>query len=158
MHGNHPELRRLIHDNLWVVISFAFAQPRIQKIMSARIKGSWPPLEKTVSEVAELRADRALIEMATQLRVLDDTHKIAEWQKNRPNPWPLGEVTQIGGKIEPLWFRDFTNKVLHAEKYEWNLSKEDDPRITIYPHDGLRWVSAEVNVVGMMMFVGEIAF
>lgn len=158
MRGNHPELTRLVHDNLWIVISFAFSRPQIEKVMAARIKGSWPPLEKTVHEMAELKADRALLEMATQLRVLDDTFKIGEWQMVREHAWPLGEVTQANGKIEALWFRDFTNKVLHAASYEWDLAIENEPKILIHPIDGERWKSAEVSVTALMMFAGELDF
>jgi hypothetical protein len=158
MRGNHPELTKLVHDNLWIVISFVFARPRIDKVMAARIKGTWLPLDKNVREMAEVRADRALLEMATQLRALDDRFKLAEWQKTREHPWPLGEVTQKNGEVEALWFRDFTNKVLHAASYEWDLSKDEDPKIIVHPIDGERWARAEVNVIALMMFVGELSF
>jgi hypothetical protein len=34
-----PEITRLIHENLWIVISFAFGQPAIAKFVDARFKG-----------------------------------------------------------------------------------------------------------------------
>jgi len=85
MHSN-PELLRLIHDNLWTVISYAFGRPKIEKVMAANIEGSWPPLEKNVRETAEVRADRALLEMATQLRAADHVYKIDEYQKDAVAP------------------------------------------------------------------------
>jgi len=45
-----PEITRLIHDNLWVVISFAFGQPAIAKFaVEPRFKGEWKYLNKTIS-------------------------------------------------------------------------------------------------------------
>ncbi len=35
-----PEITRLIHENFWIVISFAFAQPVVAKVIKANSKAS----------------------------------------------------------------------------------------------------------------------
>ena len=65
--------------NFWIVLSFAFAQPVIGKLIEQRFKGEWKYLHKSVYENAEQRADRALFRMATQLRVLDDAEGLNEY-------------------------------------------------------------------------------
>lgn len=58
-----PEITRLIHDNFWIVVSFAVARPRIAKVVDEKFLGEWKYLNKSIHEFAEIRADRALLEM-----------------------------------------------------------------------------------------------
>ena len=106
-----PEITRLIHDNFWIVLSFAFAQPVIGKLIEQRFKGEWKYLHKSVYENAEQRADRALLEMATQLRVLDDAEGLNEYFRQVQRA-PLGVVVQGDGATTELHFRDMTRTYL----------------------------------------------
>ena len=36
-----PKIARLIDEDFWIVLSFAFSQPIVGKIMDQRLKGSW---------------------------------------------------------------------------------------------------------------------
>ena len=76
-----PEITRLIHENFWIVTSFAFSRPVITKIVDQNFKGEWKYLNKSIHEMSEVRADRALLEMATQLRVLDDAQNLSDYFK-----------------------------------------------------------------------------
>ena len=91
-----PEITRLIHDNFWIVLSFAFGQPAVGNVIDKEFKGEWKYLHKSVYERAEIRADRALLEMATQLRVLDDAEDLNEFFKQRSDR-RFGEVIQPDG-------------------------------------------------------------
>jgi hypothetical protein len=134
MHKKTPEITRLIHDNLWVVISFAFGRPAIAKFVDERFKGEWKYLNKTIYERAEIRADRALLEMATQLRVLDDTEKLSSYfAQVKPNP--MGVVVQGDGSKTDLHFRDLTNKIIHAEKFEWQISGTHNPKVICHSNE-----------------------
>jgi hypothetical protein len=144
-----PEITRLIHENLWIVISFAFGQPAIAKFVDARFKGEWKYLNKTVYERAEIRADRALLEMATQLRVLDDAEQL-----NSHFTQTMGVVIQGDGSKTELHFRDLTNKIMHAEKFEWELSDPDNPKVLCHSNDPARWKSAEINLTTLMALIG----
>src|SRR5471030_1720227 len=65
----------LIHENMSVVVMFAFGEPPARDAMN-RFKGEWKYLSKMIYQVSEARADRALLEMGTQLRILDDREDI----------------------------------------------------------------------------------
>jgi hypothetical protein len=150
-----PGITRLIHDNFWIVLSFAFARPVIGKLMDDRFVGEWKYLRKSVYELAEIRADRALLEMGTQLRVLDDQEKLS-YIFEQVKPPPFGTVTQADDTITDLHFRDMTNKIMHAASFEWNLSTPEDPSIICLPHDSARWKRAQINLVAVMGFMGTL--
>jgi hypothetical protein len=148
-----PEITRLIHENLWIVISFAFGQPVITNLVDSRFKGEWKYLNKTIYERAEIRADRALLEMATQLRVLDDAEKLNAYLSQTKRE-PLGTVIQGDGIKTDLHFRDLTNKIMHAEKFEWALSDPNNPKIVCHSNDLARWQKAEIDLVSLMALIG----
>jgi hypothetical protein len=153
MQKKTPEITRLIHDNLWVVISFAFGRPAIAKFVDKRFAGEWKYLHKTIYERAEIRADRALLELATQLRVLDDAEKLSSYF-SQVKPQPMGVVVQGDGSKTDLHFRDLTNKIIHAEKFEWELSDPNNPKIICHSNDVKRWKSAEIDLTALMALIG----
>jgi hypothetical protein len=145
------EMTKLIHENLWIVASYAFAQPAIEKVLKAQFQGSWAPLHKTIYTNAEKRADRALLEMATQLRVLDDAKSLSATLKIA-----CGRVTKANGKVAELSFREMANKVIHGTGYEWRLSDPIGPTVVITPSKPDLWTSAEISVVAVMAVVGAL--
>jgi len=152
-----PEITRLIHENCWIVVSFAFGQPVIGKLIARNFKGEWKYLHKTVYELSEIRADRALLKMATQLRVLDDHEKLNESFK-LSGMWPLGKVIQADDTTTELHFRDMTNKIMHAASFEWHLADPENPLVICHPHDSTRRKAAEIRMVAVMGLVGSLMF
>ncbi|HWA69150.1 MAG TPA: hypothetical protein VG821_04870 [Rhizomicrobium sp.] len=150
-----PEITRLIHENFWTILAFAFGRPIVAKVIADRFKGEWKYLNKTVYERAEVLADRALLEMATQMRILDDAEKLSDRYKVLGSP-ALGEVLQADGNKTPLYFRDMTNKVIHAAVFQWELSNSHDPKVICLPHDGERWKSARLDIVPLMSVIGSL--
>jgi hypothetical protein len=151
-----PEITRLIHDNFWIIISFAFARPVVDRVIDKHFLGEWKYLYKSVAEYAEIRADRALLEMATQLRVLDDAENLTEVFKQAKRP-PLGHVVQADGTRTDLHFRDMTNKAMHGTRYEWRL-EGDKPKIIVHSDQPDRWQYAEISIIALMSLVGGLAF
>jgi hypothetical protein len=151
-----PEISRLIHENFWIVLSFVFAQPAIGDVIKQKFEGEWKYLHKSVYENAEIRADRALLEMGTQLRVLDEEQGLNEYFKRAKRP-PLGEVIQADGTRTELHFRDMTNKIMHGTYYEWRLGT-DDPKIVIVSDQPTRWQTAEISVISLMALIGGLMF
>ena len=151
-----PGITRLIHDNFWVVLSFAFAQPAVDRLLDNKFKGEWKYLRKSVYENAEIRADRALLELATQLRVLDDEQALNDFFKQTQHPG-FGEVVQGDGMRTTLHFRDMTNKVMHGTRYEWRLG-DDNPIIVIHSNQPDRWQIAELSIIRLMGLIGQLMF
>lgn len=108
--------------------------PHLSKLLDKRFKGEWKYLRKSVYELAEIRADRALLEMATQLRVLDDQQNISEYLRQTKSP-RIGTVVQADGSETDLHFRDMTNKLIHASRFEWDLSDPDAAKIVCMPSE-----------------------
>jgi hypothetical protein len=153
MQKNTPEITRLIHDNLWVIISFAFGRPAIANFVANRFMGEWKYLAKTIFEVAEIRADRALLEMATQLRVLEDEEKLSTYFSETKRT-PLGTVIQGDGTATELHLRDFTNKVIHARSFDWAMSDTENPKVICHSADVRRWEKAEIDLAALMALIG----
>lgn len=150
-----PEITRLIHENFWIVLSYALAQPRARKLLEDKFKGGWEILNRSIYELAEIRADRALLEMATQFRVLDDDQDLSGYLK-MVEAEPLGTVTQADGTATPLHFRDMTNKVVHGSRFEWILN--DEPSVVCHSGEPTRWLKAEIKIVPLMALVGVLLF
>jgi hypothetical protein len=148
-----PEITRLIHDNCWIVMSFAFGQPVVAKIIQTKFHGEWKYLRQSAYELSEIRADRALLEMATQMRVLDDKEGLNDYFR-QTGKTPFGFVIQGDGTKTDLHFRDMTNKLIHSASFEWNLADPENPIIVCLPHDKERWVRAEIQILAIMAFVG----
>ena len=148
-----PEITRLIHDNFWIVLSYVLAQPPARELLEGKFKGEWKYLNKLIYERAEVRADRALLEMATQLRVLDDAQNLSDYLKKTGHQ-PFGTVTQLDSSVTDMHFRDMTNKVMHAAAFQWSLG--DDPSVVCHPHDKERWAIAEVKILPLTAFIGQL--
>jgi hypothetical protein len=109
----------LIHENFSIVMAFAFSQPSIRTLLDNRFHGRWRYLRRSLHGLAETRADRALLELAIQVRALDDAAGLS-------HSLPFGKVTQSDGSATELYLRDMTNKIMHASRFEWVFT---DPEI-----------------------------
>ena len=152
-----PEITRLIHENFSTVLYFAFGQPVIGAVIKAKFVGECKYLNKTVYERSEILADRALLEMATQMRVLDDAEGLSESFKQF-GTFAFGEVIQSDGTKTPLYFRDMTNKVMHASSFKWDVSAPNDPKIICLPHDEGRWKEAHVDIIALMSLMAQLMY
>jgi len=121
---NPYELVRHAQENFGAVLMFAFGQPAAGVVINEQFKGEWKFLNKLVYEVSERRADRALLEMAVQLRALDELNDWSKSYQQRKMP-SLGTVIQGDGSKTDLYFRDMTNKIIHAggSGGNWRTSK-----------------------------------
>jgi len=151
-----PEITCLIHDNFWIVLSFAFARPVIGRIINEKFKGEWKYLHKAIYENAEIRADRALLELGTQLRALDGEQALNDIFKQTHQP-AFGEVIQGDGARTEMHFRDMTNKIIHGSHYEWRLG-DDNPMIVIHSNEPQRWQTAELSIIRLMGLIGQLMF
>ncbi|WP_227340131.1 hypothetical protein [Sphingopyxis sp. P8] len=121
------EIARIIRRNLQVVLTFGY--------QSAVTSGGM-----------EVEADHALAEIASDLRLLDDMLGLAERLKDSGYP-PLGIVVQADGERLDLHFRDMTNKVMHAGRFDWTHG--DSPVVHCIPNGKDRWRSAELGLTAL---------
>jgi hypothetical protein len=71
---------------------------------------------------------------------------------------PLGTVVQGDGSETELYFRDMTNKIMHAGGFSWELANLRAPTVVCLPNDGTRWKEAHIKLVMLMMYLGGVMF
>jgi hypothetical protein len=150
---HHLQLTRLIHENFSIIMAYAFSTPVLSRWVSKRFTGEWKYLHKALFEMPVTRANLALLELATQLRLLDDHENLSEDYKQYESR-PLGKVVKQDGTEEPLYFRDMTNKVVHSSTIEWKLSDPDDPIVVCHSSDPPRWLRAEIQLSRLAVYCG----
>jgi len=154
---NPYDLARNAQENFGTVLMFAFGRDAIGAVINENFQGEWKYLNKLVYEVSEQRADRALLEMAVQLRALDDLNNLNGVYQDQNMP-PLGKVIQADASITDLYFRDMTNKIMHAGGFSWELADAKAPKIVFLSNDGTRWKESHINIVNLMMYLGGLMF
>jgi hypothetical protein len=154
---NPYELARNAQHNFGLVLMFAFGRPVVGSVINENFHGEWKFLRKVVYELSERRADRALLELAAQLRALDDLNELNNSFMQQKMP-PLGKVVQGDGSETPLYFRDMTNKIMHAGGFSWELADLKDPIIVCLSNDGTRWKEAHIKLTKLMMYLGGLGF
>jgi hypothetical protein len=150
---HHLQLTRLIHQNFSIIMAYAFSTPVLSKWVDKHFTGEWKYLSKALFEMPVTRANLALLELATQLRLLDDHEKLSDYYKEAESG-PLGKVATQDGTNEPLYFRDMTNKVVHSSAIEWKLSDPDNPIVICHSPDPPRWLRAEIRLRRLAFYCG----
>ena len=148
-------LTHLIHENLSVLVTFAFSRLPLQSLRENKFRGGWKYLDRALFTVSEQRAERACLELATFIRLLDDDENIADYLR-QTGGHSFGRVVKKGQPDEPLYLRDLTNKVIHAHDLEWDFSTPDDPNLVCISRQPERWLKAEVEVVALAAFCGQL--
>ena len=156
MSGYSLPLTRLIHENLSVVMCFAYSRKPLVELMD-HFKGEWKYLNKALFEISEQRAEKACLELALFLRILDDEEKISEYFASTASPPNCGKLVMKGGSDEVLPLREVANKVIHSSRLEWDFS-DQQPVLVCHARpeqiEKCKWVRAEVNVVALAAVCG----
>ena len=61
-------LTRLVHENLSIVMCFAYSRKPLEKMIQAKFKGEWKYLNKALFEISAEQAEKACVELALFLR------------------------------------------------------------------------------------------
>jgi hypothetical protein len=151
-------LTRLVHENLSIVMSFAYSRSPLIELMQKNFVGEWKYLGKAIFEIGEEKANRAITELAILLRILDDEQKITDYDKQIGNPWSCGHITFENGEVKDMSPREFSNKIIHAKTFTWVYAVDKPPQLICYArdNDNRNWKSAEVNLVNLAAFCGRV--
>jgi hypothetical protein len=146
----------LIKENLSIILTFGLSRGPLHTMRSENFLGEWKYLDKLLFEVPQDLAERACIELAAYVRLLDDDEKLAELLRREKDPLVFGRVLKIGGPEEPLYLRDLTNKIAHASGFDWDFTAAEDPKLICQSDQPERWVHAEVRLVALADFCGRL--
>ncbi len=151
------QLTRLIHENLSIVMSFAFSRSPLIKLMKDNFEGEFKFLGKAIFEIGEEKANRAITELAVLLRILDDEQKITDCHKKTGGTWSCGKLKLENGNVVDLQFREFSNKIIHAKTFVWEYLEDNPPRLICYSRedDNRKWISADVDMVNLAALCGQ---
>lgn len=151
------ELNRFIHENFSVVMSFAYSRRPLVELIDNKFSGYNKYLEKAIFEIGEKKANRAIIELAILIRILDDEERINNFDKRCGMSISCGSLILKDDKVIELTFREFSNKIIHARTFKWDFSASE-PRLICHARDddSDRWIRAEVDLVGLAAFCGRL--
>ena len=149
-------LTQLVHENLSVVMTFAFSRGPLERLVEEKFAGEWKYLRKFVFDIAEARAIKGCIELAVYLRALDDEEKMSAWLRENSGR-SFGQVTGADGSTKPLALREVANKIIHAADFSWDFSTENKPFLICTPRgDNQRWRQASIDIVAVAAFCGQL--
>jgi hypothetical protein len=146
-------LTQLVHENLSVVMTFAFSRGPLEQFLEKKFEGEWKYLRKFVFDISEARAIKGCIELAVYLRALDDEEKMSAWLRENSGR-SFGLVTGSDGSTQPLGLREVANKIIHAASFAWDFSTENRPLLMCAPRDNQRWRQANIDIVAVAAFCG----
>lgn len=150
-------LTRLVHENLSIVMSFAFSRKPLIELIEERSMGEWGYLEKALFEIGEDKANRAITELALLLRIHDDEERITNFDEQVGLIWSCGRLILEDGSVKDLPFREVSNKIIHAKTFRWDFSADEPPKLICYARedDARRWIRAEVDLVAVAFYCGR---
>jgi hypothetical protein len=148
-------LSRLIHENLSIIVDFCFSRPGVDEMLKSFL-GEWKYLHKTVYEVSEARAEKAALELALFLRMLDDREGLSEYLRQTDSNIRYGSLHMRGGGEKQLKMRDVANKIIHASHFEWAFSDPKEPRLICHAPKQEKWTRAEIQIVAVAAICGQL--
>lgn len=147
---------RLVHENLSTVMCFAYSQKPLSQMMNANFVGECKYLNKALFEISTELANKACLELALFLRILDDEAKISEYHAATKNILNCGRLLMKDGSEKVLTFREVANKIIHSTRLEWEFTKFPEPVLICHTRDTEKWIRAEVDIVSVAAICGQL--
>ena len=139
---------RLVHEYYGAIMAFAYSRAPLKRLVDEKFLGEWKYLHKSLFEIPEQAATRALIELGLYIRIIDDDEGKISSSLRKGDTY--GEVERSDGSRGPLSYREVTNKIIHAVNYRWNFPDGQSPSVTCIAakDEGARhdWVSATIDL------------
>jgi hypothetical protein len=124
-------------------------------MVNRKFVGEWKYLNQVLFDISEKRAEKACIELALFLRMIDDDEEISAYNKSTGHP-NCGRLIMKNKSQEKMTFRDVANKVIHASRLEWKIRGRSAPLLICHGRDKERWVRADVNIVSLAGVCGQL--
>ena len=146
----------LIHENLSVLMTFCFSRHALERLVNTRFCGEWKFLRKGLLEVSESRAEKACLELALFLRMLDDDQGISHYLAEMNDEARFGRLRLKDKDDRDLKLRDVANKIIHASALRWDLTVDTQPILICESREREKWESAEIDVVSVAGICGQL--
>jgi len=133
---------------------FAYSQKALGEMVQRNFMGHWKYLDKALFDLSTERAEKACLELALFLRMLDDEQKLTDYHAATKNVTDCGKLIMKDGSAKVLTFRELANKVIHSSRLEWEFLKNPDPLLICHTTDKEKWIRAEVDLVAVAAVCG----
>ena len=152
------ETTAIIHDNLGVVLTYAFSKQALDEYRGWLVSEQWHAADDVLFELPGRRATRAIIELAVMFRALDSVREITKDDYVAGHPYAVyhdtgyvyGKLYDLDGATKPLPLHEVPNKIIHANSIEWSFGNPREPLINCYAAETdyarFKWTRAEVFV------------
>jgi hypothetical protein len=147
-------LTGLVHENLSIVMCFAYSQKRLAEMRNRKFAGGWEYLDIALFEISAVRAEKAFLELALFLRIIDDEEKISDYYAGTKVVPNCGKLFSRDGSEKTLTFRDAANKVIHSSGLEWSVFEDSEPILICHGRQEENWLRAEIDLVGFASVCG----
>ncbi|MDA8351247.1 MAG: hypothetical protein M0038_21075 [Pseudomonadota bacterium] len=149
---------RLAHEHIGTIMTFVYSRRPLGQLVEDKFRGEWKYLWRALFEIPEERAERALLELGLYIRIIDDGEGRVLSSQLYGDRVAFGEIIGTDGSRTPLRIREVANKIIHAERYKWNVAADSGPTaVCIASQDECRkWSSASINLVALAAFCGQL--
>ncbi len=137
-------------------MNFCFSRKPLESLIDTRFSGEWKYLRKGLFTVAENRAEKACLDLAMYLRLLDDEEEISNYLRQTKSNVKFGQLILREKPKKELGLRDVANKIIHASALQWNLANENEPLLICHSREEGKWVRAEINIISLAGFCGTL--
>lgn len=148
-------LSRLVRENISILMAFAFSQPALQAMVTKTFQGQWKYLNETLFDFSAERAEKACIELALFLRMLDDEEDLSKSVKEAGHRG-FGTLLLPNQETKRLSLRDVSNKIIHANRLTWSFSTPDRPTLVCEAQQKQEWTRAEIDIVAVAGVCGHL--
>ena len=148
----------MLHENLSIVMCSAYSRKPLTETVQRVFIGDWKYLCKALFEIAEKRAEKACLELALVLRILDDEWNVTEWEKQGGNLHNCGKLIMEDETERDLPFREVASKIIHASGLAWDFTKSPDPLLICHSRDKDKRLRAEVHITSLAAVCGMFMF
>jgi hypothetical protein len=109
-----------------------------------------------VYEISQARAEKAILELALFLRMLDDREDLAGYLNQTQSQLRYGRLIVEGKPEQQLKMRDVANKIIHADRFDWTFSNPKQPFLVCHGSDKEQWLRAEIDIVEVAALCGQL--
>lgn len=138
------------------MMCFAYSRRPLSEMVERKFQGEWKYLRKALFEIPAERAEKACLELALFLRMVDDDAKFSAYHAATKNVPSCGKLVMKNGSVKILTFREVANMVIHSSRMEWDTGKSPDPLLICHTRDEEKWLRAEVDIVAVAAICGQL--
>jgi len=132
-------------------------------MVAETFSGEWEYLRKALFEISTERAEKACLELALFLRLIDEEEMISRSHAKRAHGPDFGKLVMKDDSVKVLTLREVSNKIIHSVKFEWKFSAKPSPLLICHTRDDdkrisekKKWIRAEVDLVAVAAACGQL--